>query len=445
MMHKLLLSLLLAVVMLLPAVSQGQAWLEGREDSEGPGIRLGESLMLHPGLGVEGGYDTNPLRRYTPEGSGRLRLTPYVDLTTRGVKRRVQDDGAIERPKEKLRFSLGLAGFYDWYFAQDDAVNNQDDWGLVFKNSLIVLPEGLFSLLVNADYTRSFQAYETSADASGYHLINPGIGFILRPGGGTLSFELGYKLSLMLFEDSLLADNNDRAAHNTRLISSWKVFPKTALVSKVFFSPTSYLGSSSENNDSLPLRTLFGLQGLVTDRFGVGLFVGYGASFYESGDQFDSVIANAEIMAFITPTATIRLGGERDFMDSFYANFYIKNGGHLSYEQLFGGIFMTALRGGLYYRQFSQFNPGNQALVTTTDPSAQFRDDLWAEASLLFELRATDWLSFHLSGSYQGNPSNFEITYTYPVDPAAGGGTESSTTRLEFHRFEVMAGVRGHY
>ena len=90
-MYKLNLKLALLVLVFLPTVASAQVWLPERASREGPGIKLGDSLLLHPGLGVEGGYDTNALRRNNDEaGSGRLRVTPYLDIATRDDKRRVQ-------------------------------------------------------------------------------------------------------------------------------------------------------------------------------------------------------------------------------------------------------------------------------------------------------------------------------------------------------------------
>ncbi|MCU0661411.1 MAG: hypothetical protein MUC50_03690 [Myxococcota bacterium] len=436
MMHKLFASLLLVAFFVLPGAVRAQGWLEDRADSEGPGIRLGDSLLLHPGLALEGGYDTNPLRQEEDvSGAGRLRVTPYVDLTTRGAKRRVEDDGAIEKPAEKVRFGLGLAGHYDWYFSDEAAIRRQRDFGVDFKTNLAVFPEGAFTLLFDAAYSRSLTPYETSADWWAHHVFSPSLGFIVRPGGGTLSFELGYRLNGILFEDEPLATSDNRLSHEVRFLTSWKVFPKTALMCKVYFSPTMYLNDASPNTNSKPIHSFLGLQGLLTDRVGLSLFVGYGAGMYDRGDEFDSVIATAELMAFITPTATVRLGGQRDFYDSFYSNFYVKNGGYLGYEQLFGGMFLAALRGSVYYRQFSAFNENNPGTVIEANGT---RGDLWAEASLLLELRATDWLSFHLSGAYQGNISDFTTTFNLEDGTSMEQG-------WGFHRFEVMAGVRGHY
>jgi hypothetical protein len=428
---------LVIFVLVLPAAASAQVWLDDRQESEGPGIKLGDSLILHLGLAAEGGYDTNALYRdEAVEGAGRIRLTPYVDLSTRGERRRVQDEGVVDASPPTVKFRLGVAGFYDHYFSQEQQVERLNDFGVNTNLNLVLFPEGNFSLMLDAAYLRTLQPYESSSDARARQSVLPGIGVRFRPGGGTLSFELGYRLRFMYFEDDVLAEQNNRHAHDIRFETRWKVFPKTALVSRVKFSPTFYYEEQSINENSLPVRSWFGIQGLVSDRFGLRLLAGYGASFYNRGPQFDSVLAQGELMFFITPFSNIRLGGERDFVDSFYANFFVKNGGYLSFQQMIGGIVLITLRGEVYYRDYSQFDGpmANGAVPTHTE-----RNDIWTSLSLLVEWRALDWLSFHASGEYLADITEFG----YQTQNQDTG--EWTTTGAQYHKFVVFGGARVHY
>lgn len=423
----------------LPEAAEAQVWLEDREQSEGPGIKLGDSLILHLGLGAEGGYDTNALYRDdNVEDAGRIRITPYVDLATRSQRRRVQDEGVIDASPPTMKFRLGVAGFYDHYFSQEQRVEELNDFGIDTHLNFILFPEGNFSLLLNATYLRTLQPYETASDARARQSVMPGIGVRIRPGGGTLSFELGYQLRFMYFEDDALAEQNNRHGHDIRFITRWKVFPKTALVSKVRFTPTVYYEEQSINNNSLPVRSLFGLEGLVSDRFGLKALVGYGASYYEAGPNFGntgSILAQGELMFFITPFSNLRLGGERDFVDSFYANYFVKNGGYLSFQQMIAGIILITLRGEVYYRDYATFYgpTANDAVPTHSE-----RKDIWVGTSLLVEWRALDWLSFHASAQYLGDITDFGYQYTSETG-------ETSTVGAQFHKFVVFGGARVHY
>jgi hypothetical protein len=445
-MREFIAKLVLLLIVVLPLRVASQEWLPDRSSREGPGIMLGDSLVFHPGLGVEGGYDTNPMR-YSQDfnGAGRLRVTPYLDLVSRSERHRVQDEGVVAPTRPKIDLQLGLAGYYDVYFSDMENINKQDHFGIDSKINFILFPEGVFSLLAEATYARSMQPYESSEEHWAWHNITPGIGFRLRPGGGTLSLELGYRLSLMFFEDSLLASRNDKQVHDLRFITSWKVMPKTAVVSKVYFSPTLYTGSDAFNNNSMPVRSLFGVQGLLTPRFGMSLFAGYGASFYEQGDNFDSFIANGELMFFLTPTANIRLGGDRDFVDSFYANFYTKTGGYLAYEQMFGGLVLGSLKGEVYHKGYAEMQGdlGTVAGEVAVPSEGSRRTDVWIGATALLEFRATDWLSFHVSAKLQSCISEF--SYDIQSTNQNTGETNQTTLPVDFYRVEVFGGVRGHY
>ena len=430
----------LLVAFFLPATAAAQMWLSDRASSEGPGFKLGDSLVLHLGLGAEGGYDTNALYRADAvESAGRLRITPYVDLATRSKRRRVQDEGVVDASPPKVSFKLGAAGYWDQYFG-DQRVQDVSDFGVDTHLNFVLFPQGNFSLLLDAAYLRTLQPYESASDARARQQITPGLGVRVRPGGGTLSFELGYRLRFMYFEDDILADQNNFHAHDVRFETRWKLFPKTALLSRVTFSPNIYYESASINESSLPVRAWFGLQGLVTDRFGLLLLGGYGASNHDAGPDFDSFLAKGELMFFITPFSQIRLGGERDFVDSFYANYYVKNGGYLKYSQLIGGIVMITLKGEVYYRDYAPFNG---PVASGAMPSHSERNDTWATGGLLVEWRATDWLSFHASGQYKGDITDFRYRVT-SVDPNTGNSITEDFD-VGFHQFVILGGVRGHY
>src|SRR5262245_33150481 len=62
----------------------------GAARAEGPGIKLGESLVLHPGFGLLAGYDSNVLYSASNEpvtGAFYIGLRPVVDLSTLSLQR----------------------------------------------------------------------------------------------------------------------------------------------------------------------------------------------------------------------------------------------------------------------------------------------------------------------------------------------------------------------
>ena len=423
------------VLYMMPVIASSQTWLSGRENREGTGVKLGDSLVLHPGIAAEGGYDTNPLRQDSdPDGAGRLRLSSYVDIATRSKDRRVEDENVSDATPPKVDFRFGLAGFYDFFFSDAKAVDEQDDFGIDSHINFVLFPQGNYSLLTSMIYARTLTPYESAEERHARHDVNPRLGFRIRPGGGTLTFALRYGADFLLFEDDTWASANNKVTHDIRLDTAWKLLPKTALVSLVRFSPIRYIGSSPMNVDSNPVRGQVGIRGLFTDRFGLTAMVGYGASFYAHGDDFDGVIANGEVMFFPTPFSNIRLGGQRDFVDSLYANFYVKSGGYLKYEQMFGQVFLASLSGDVYHRDYSTMTIYP---ITSTDDGARQddREDVWLGINLLLEFRATNWLSIMASLNFDANVSEFE--YNIPQN--------NENDPVEFKKLEVMGGVRFHY
>ncbi len=421
--------------------AEAQMWLADRASSAGPGFKLGDSLVLHLGLGAEGGYDTNALfQAEDPSRAGRLRITPFVDLATRPPERRTGDDGVEDPTPPKVEFHVGAAGYWDQYFSSARQAEDASDFGVDTHLNLVVLPQGNFSFLAEVGYLRTLQPYESAADARARQQVEPGVGFRLRPGGGTLNLELGYRLRFMYFEDPLLGGQNNKHAHDIRFETRWKVFPKTAILSRTLFSPTIYYESDSINQNSLPIRTWLGLQGLVSDRFGLLLLGGYGASNYESGPNFDSFLAKGELMFFITPVTQVRLGGERDFVDSFYSNYFVKNGGYLKLSQMFGGVVVATLKGEAYYRDYATFNG---PLPNGATPSTPERSDVWAGASLLVEWRALQWLTFHVSGQYLADITDFY--HNMPYEDPDTGAIYTTPVYVTFQKIVIFGGVRGHY
>jgi hypothetical protein len=422
-MDKLAGKLLLVCCLLLPLPSLCQTWLQDRSSREGKGISLGNALVLHPGAVVEGGWNSNPVRLPdSPYSAGRLRISGYLDLATRSSL----NDAPPQATPPKATFRIGGAGYYDFFYSKVWTVDSQDNFGIDAYLDLILFPKGPFTVLLKGAYKRTLEPYESLWELHARDTITPAIGFELRPGGGALKISLHYSADILMYEAPDIGAMRNKITHDVAQETAWKVFPKTALVSIVRFSPVHYIGVSDFNNDSKPVRCLFGLRGLMTDHIGVSLFVGYGASFYQQGDDFDGVIANGEVMFFVLPTANLRIGGERDFVDSFYANFYVKNGGYVKYEQTFKGIFLLALKSNVNYRDYSELS----GYYRGSEQTDTHRTETWLDTELSLEYRAAKLLAIIASADYKGTLSSF---------------TYSSGMSIEFQEFEVMAGLRVHF
>ena len=437
--------LIIILFTLIPGLSGAQLWLKDRENKEGPGIKLGNSLVLHLGLGAEGGYDSNVFYENEPIRAARLRITPYVDIATRSRQRLEIIDASTGDPAlPKALFRFGLAAFYDRYFSSEkDAVRRfnrkTNPFGVDSHLNFTVYPERKVSVIGGVTYIKTLEPYETSSDAQNKHHVVPMIGLKIQPGGGTLTIEPKYRLDLLVFDDKSIDQDFNRFSHEAWLSTNWKIFPQTALISNVIFRPTVYFGDHSYNVDSYPIRSWFGAQGLLLDRLGFRALIGYGVGFYEKYSDFEGFIGDGAIMFYMAKSAKTTLGIKRDFVDSFYANYYVMTGGYAKYQRIFLGRLLLLLEGSIYKRTYAYY-PGikNERNGRQTIANTEEREDIWIDFKLVSELRASDWLSFHASLRYMQNITDFSSTIT-------GGGLPDQTSDSAFNRVEIFLGARGHY
>jgi hypothetical protein len=179
---------------------------------------------------------------------------------------------------------------------------------------------------------------------------------------------------------------------------------------------------------------MVGLSGLFTPRFGIAFLIGYGGGFYDGGDDFDSVVANGELRFFVTPMSVIRAGFIRDIRPSFFANYYERNEGYVSYEQLIvGRVLLSAkLRLG-YWKYATMYQADGETPSTAIDPNPRVD---WPVVSAIgfAEYRITDWIAINATFAY-----TLDKTETTIISPTWGDLRES------YWKIEVFGGVRAMY
>ena len=439
--------------------AEAQLWLEDRQEAEGPGIKLGKTLVLHVGLGSEVGVDSNVTYDYEPLPAGLFRITPYLDISTRSKQRMASFDNSVQQVSPKALFRFGVAAFYSRYLGGDsellDKFNSKTNpFGVNSHLNFTVYPERKVSLFGGFTYLKTLEPYESSSDAQNKHNLVPTLGLRIMPGGGTLTIEPKYRLNLLVFDDPGIRTDSNRFSHEASLSTNWRVFPKTALISTVIFRPTVYFGNYAGNVDSYPLRSWVGAQGLLFEKFGFRALLGYGAGFYESGPDFEGVIGDLALMFHMSEVSHFTIGIKRDFVDSFYANYYVMNGGYTSLERMFGGRFLLTAKGSIYKRYYATFpgekfvrdEPNNLDYDTTTNTTD--REDVWINFNLLAELRASDWLAFHLSLKFWKDVTDFvSDTHITSIDPdeAEVPVDEHLVQEAAFSKAEILIGARAHF
>ncbi|RLB58779.1 MAG: hypothetical protein DRI90_16285 [Deltaproteobacteria bacterium] len=426
------------------AAAQEATWLKDRQYREGAGLRVGD-FEMHPGIGADFGYDSNYYRRDSSEdpiGSLRLRISPHFSVSTLGAQRR--DDG--EQPSVNFRAELG--GTYNEFIpvsgseAGQDSLREQRNIGGDLRLTLDIAPGREWSGNLYAGVGRTVRPTNEGDLNQSFNRILPAAGaeLIWAPGSGMLDWRLGYQFSGTFFESSTFGGlNNFRNDITTR--GRWRFLPRTALMYDARFGFITYSsgGSSAvQKTDSHPLRTRIGVNGLVTPSFGILALVGWGSSFYTSDPQdFDSLLAQAELRWYFNPTSeddvgkvssvmsSIAVGFIRDFEDSFIGTYLERDQGYIRFNYLFGGKFLLVLTGAAGAVVFpAQDNPdmGNAGGWT----------DVRVDGTLFGEWRIKDWLGANAEVGYTGYFSDTSLQF------ASVGGFD----QLGYQNIRAFIGAR---
>lgn len=448
------LAIALAIVTAPSAVEAQAGWMSDRSRTEGPGFRVGD-FELHPGVGVEVGYDSNLF--YTPDAdplmlhrdSGILRATAHLLFSTRGAERRAEGEagggeGGASTPQAQpsVTFRGGLAGAFYTFFNNLERTNMEVDANL----ALGILPGRPFSIDITDDFGRSIRPFaDNTAINASYARIqnNAGLRLNFATTGEMLKISLGYNFGLNFFEDQLFQYGN-RFEHTISLNETFRFLPQTAVIHDTSVRIVSYFGDSSSAptlvNDGMLLRTRVGLNGALSTNFSVLGMVGYAAGFFSSrvpatyDQEYESVIAQVEARWQIEQNTRLAFGYDRDFQPSFLGNWYRRDRGYVNFQWLFDGSFLLGLEVSLGGYEFGRIvRPDGM----TPAGSSLTRADIRVDGRLFAEYRFTDWLGLNATLQYTGSFTDF--SYSVPttmgpvVDPAG------------FNKFQAWLGVRVFY
>ena len=433
-----------------------QAWLDDRSRTEGPGFRVGD-FELHPGLGVEIGYDSNLY--YSEDDSSRfrdtgiLRATAHLLFSTRGSQRRNEGEsgegGGVQGGAQALPpivFRGGLSGSFYTFFNDLDRSNMEVDASL----ALTILPGRTFSLSLTEEFGRSVRPF--TENTAGMPVGSFSYARIQNTAGAVASFSTnsevlkistGYMLSLDFFEDELFQYGN-RLQHIVTLNETFRFLPQTAIVHDTTVSITDYLNDAAPSptmvNDGVMLRTRVGLNGAFSSSVSALAMVGYAAGFFSSSipatydQEYESVIAQAELRWQISQAVRLTLGYDRDFQPSFIGNWYRRDRGYANFQMLVDGQFLVGVEAGLGYYEFGLIvTPTGDALGSRLN-----RGDIRLDTRLFAEYRFTDWLGLNATLQYTGNFTD----YQYRIDDGTGMLIPDPA---QFNKFQAWFGVRVFY
>ena len=433
------------VLVAMASSASAQGWLADRARSEGPGFRVG-NLELHPGLGLELGYDTNVFYEDTGgEGSFILRTTAHIDVATLGPQRRGEGDSEGDTQGRMIDFRGGLAASY-YHFFIDEA---RDNVGLGGNLALTINPGGRFSVYVHDEYERTIRPFVDRPGTEGdvgrltyaKDRNTAGLELRLRSPGSILEGRLGYDFLLDYFEDEVFQYVNS-FQHQFTFRLSWRFLPRTSLISlsRVYYQD--YFERAVDDpalvQNNWRAESSVGINGALTSTLGVTAMVGYAAGFYDdpATDDFDSVIASAALKWNPRRTIQTVLGYNRRFRPSYLGNYLKSDQLYLKTQFLFGGAFLLGADLSLSFDETGiALTPDGEMIGNTGT-----RQDVRLSANLFGEYRFTDWLGLNLTLGYYGDFTDYEyddsILRPGEFFPDPGGG---------FQKFEAWFGLRVFY
>jgi hypothetical protein len=378
---------------------------------EGPGIRFADApLVLHPGVAIEGGYDSNVFfMPSNPIGAGMLRLRAHIDLATLPPQRMEGDAGTAD-PKVDFRFTTQVE--YREYFSGETFVQQQRNVNVVVGADLGILPRGPFTLRISDIYTRTVDPRNLEQVPTGTpstlnrNYNRAGLAMTHRPGAGRLEWGLADFFELTLWENSDLKTLGDLIYNDVQAHFSMKFLAETVLRFSARAGYLRYLNQPSL--EAAPFRLTAGVSSPVTRWLGIGAAIGYGGSFHLfTGQQsIHTVIANAEVRFTIPSRATrFTLGYTRDFFDTIFAAWFVDDRLFVAFDQPLAYRLIAHLDGGVRFRSYGGLQ--DPAVLGAAGYCSSERNDLLYDAHAELRVRATNWLELAASYNLIGNHTDF--------------------------------------
>lgn len=348
-----------AVLAILACSLLGVRAASAQEVTAKDGLGSGK-LRLHPGIFLEGGFDSNIFRedeQESPTGAPLVLVRPTFGLS-------------LANPTN-VAAELNASVLYLQYLDDSDQVLDQSGFSINGDGTLTFNPNGAVAFTLYDTFRRTNEAPNQELLAQYDRIYNMGgAKLLIQPGGKVLTLELGGAFELYRHDELTQLDRN--IGHLTAT-GKWRFLPKTALLVEVdqrfLFYETQqrtvlasgevpsyqdpFNAAGLRNVDSSPLRVMGGLAGLVLNRLSVVALLGYGNGFYASGPNFNGLLARAEVAYEIADTSRLRVGYERNFLDSTFANYFAYHRAYTGYKHQIAGRVDLRLDGDFELRQFS--------------------------------------------------------------------------------------------
>ncbi len=377
------------------------------------GAMVGDGAILHGGVTVEGGYDSNVFYKDTAVvASPLLRITPFLDFTNTSRSGQVPSG---------LFFDVRAAVAYREYLSSDSNVTRLRAFMPTASATLEHNSNGTLAFGVSDTYSRIEDAPYTN-DGEIITRDNNLASAQLRwlPGGGRIQGILRLTNTLDWFETNSYKPANSMG-NDAMLDVSWRWLPKTALYLQVRQGYIFYLNNNDANavalmatlgqkSSSFPLRAVFGIRGLITEKTSIALAAGYQSGFYSAGATpsgvAGSIYAAGELTYLPLATTRITIGAKHSFQNSIIGNFYYDDGAYLALSHQTTDRFVSQLWGSYDHKQYY----GLVANGVSLDP----RIDNLFQAGAVFDYYMRSWAFAGVSYTLSLNRSDFQPQMMIP-------------------------------
>jgi hypothetical protein len=385
---------------------------------EGPGVRLGTTpLVLHPGLAVEGGYDSNVF--YMPDnpvGAGLLRIRAHFDLATLPPQR--LEDGSTVTAEPKVDFRLSTQFEYREYLTSNPTIESQRSVNVYLVGDLGILPMGPFTLRLNETFVHTvdppnLQTLPTGQmEVAAYTRNYNRAGFLAtyRTPAGRFEVGLGDRVEVVLWDNAFLATLGNTVNNEADAFFRVRFLPQTVGSINLRVGYTDYFHQPAL--ESIPVRAIVGFSSLITSWLSGSASLGYGGSFHRATGitSFNSAVANLEARFFVPKGSRLSLGYDRDFSDSLLAIWYTDDRLYVAFDQPFLKRLSAHLDAGVRFRHYNGvLDPMTvgYADYTVDGMSTRNRDDLIYDVHAELSVRATSWLGFAASYNLIADSTKF--------------------------------------
>lgn len=296
------------------------------------GVKVGEGVLMHAGIGAEAGWDSNVFYASADNAvsSPIVRVVPFIELTNGGRGGTTPDGGF---------WDIGASLLYREYVSSDTAVRAQRALNPTLHGVLEVHAAQRVSVGLSESFTRASEppyGVSTGDLTRDYNLA--AIQLKVAPGGGRIQGTLRLSNALEFYETPAFESGNSMT-NDLMLDVAWRWLPKTAIFVRASQGMVTYFGSSKTGG--FPLRAVAGIRGLTTPKLSTSVYAGYANAFYSAGASTSGIYGSMSIGADLTyqpgPMNQIAVGYTHDFRNSaLIGNFFYLDAAWLSFRQLIG-------------------------------------------------------------------------------------------------------------